>query len=47
MLESSGWRLKKTNGSHRQFRHAEKGIVVTVQVNLVGCARLRTCPLGL
>jgi predicted RNA binding protein YcfA (HicA-like mRNA interferase family) len=30
MLESNGWRLKKTRGSHRQFRHPEKGMVVTV-----------------
>jgi predicted RNA binding protein YcfA (HicA-like mRNA interferase family) len=29
-LESSGWRLKATKGSHRQFRHPEKGLVVTV-----------------
>jgi predicted RNA binding protein YcfA (HicA-like mRNA interferase family) len=30
MLESNGWRLKTTRGSHRQFRHPEKGMVVTV-----------------
>jgi predicted RNA binding protein YcfA (HicA-like mRNA interferase family) len=30
MLESEGWRLKKTKGSHRQFRHPAKGMVVTV-----------------
>jgi predicted RNA binding protein YcfA (HicA-like mRNA interferase family) len=30
MLESAGWRLKKTKGSHRQFLHPEKGMVVTV-----------------
>lgn len=30
MLESAGWRLKKTKGSHRQFLHPEKGLVVTV-----------------
>ena len=30
MLESAGWRLKKTTGSHRQFLHPEKGMVVTV-----------------
>jgi predicted RNA binding protein YcfA (HicA-like mRNA interferase family) len=29
-LESSGWRLKTTKGSHRQFRHPHKGLVVTV-----------------
>ena len=29
-LEANGWRLKKTRGSHRQFSHPEKGIVVTV-----------------
>jgi len=30
LLESAGWRLKATKGSHRQFRHPEKGLVVTV-----------------
>jgi len=30
LLESSGWRLRATKGSHRQFRHPEKGMVVTV-----------------
>ena len=30
MLESAGWRLKKTRGSHRQFLHPGKGMVVTV-----------------
>jgi predicted RNA binding protein YcfA (HicA-like mRNA interferase family) len=30
LLESTGWRLKATKGSHRQFRHPEKGMVVTV-----------------
>jgi len=30
LLESSGWRLKTTKGSHRQFRHPNKGLVVTV-----------------
>jgi predicted RNA binding protein YcfA (HicA-like mRNA interferase family) len=30
LLESAGWRLKATRGSHRQFRHPEKGMVVTV-----------------
>ena len=30
MLELNGWRLKTTRGSHRQFRHPEKGLVVTV-----------------
>jgi len=29
-LESAGWRLKAIKGSHRQFRHPEKGMVVTV-----------------
>lgn len=29
-LESAGWRLKTTKGSHRQYRHPEKGMVVTV-----------------
>jgi predicted RNA binding protein YcfA (HicA-like mRNA interferase family) len=30
LLESNGWRLKATKGSHRQFRHPQKGMVVTV-----------------
>jgi predicted RNA binding protein YcfA (HicA-like mRNA interferase family) len=29
-LESTGWRLRATKGSHRQFRHPHKGLVVTV-----------------
>jgi predicted RNA binding protein YcfA (HicA-like mRNA interferase family) len=30
LLESNGWRLRATRGSHRQFRHPQKGMVVTV-----------------
>jgi predicted RNA binding protein YcfA (HicA-like mRNA interferase family) len=30
LLESKGWQLKATRGSHRQFRHPLKGMVVTV-----------------
>jgi len=30
LLESKGWRLKATKGSHRQFLHPQKGMVVTV-----------------
>lgn len=30
LLESRGWRLKATRGSHRQFRYPQKGMVVTV-----------------
>jgi predicted RNA binding protein YcfA (HicA-like mRNA interferase family) len=30
MLESAGWRVRATRGSHRQFRHPTKGMVVTV-----------------
>jgi len=29
-LESDGWRLVRTRGSHRQFRHGEKPATVTV-----------------
>jgi len=29
-LERDGWRLVRTRGSHRQFRHAEKPGTVTV-----------------
>ena len=34
LIESSGWRLKTTKGSHRQFRHPTKGLVVTVPEHL-------------
>ena len=30
LLESEGWQLKRTRGSHRQFKHPQKGLVVTV-----------------
>jgi predicted RNA binding protein YcfA (HicA-like mRNA interferase family) len=30
LLESNGWRLRATKGSHRQFLHPAKGMVVTV-----------------
>jgi predicted RNA binding protein YcfA (HicA-like mRNA interferase family) len=30
LLESDGWRLRATKGSHRQFKHSEKDNVVTV-----------------
>jgi predicted RNA binding protein YcfA (HicA-like mRNA interferase family) len=30
LLESAGWRLKRTRGSHRQFRHLGKAMIVTV-----------------
>ncbi|MDQ2947562.1 MAG: type II toxin-antitoxin system HicA family toxin [Acidobacteriota bacterium] len=30
LLKTNGWRLKTTRGSHRQFRHPKKGMVVTV-----------------
>jgi predicted RNA binding protein YcfA (HicA-like mRNA interferase family) len=30
LLESNGWRLKATKGSHRQFLHPQNGMVVTV-----------------
>ena len=30
MLESSGWKLVRTRGSHRQFRHPTKSGGVTV-----------------
>jgi predicted RNA binding protein YcfA (HicA-like mRNA interferase family) len=29
-LEDAGWTLKTVRGSHRQYRHPEKGMVVTV-----------------
>jgi len=30
LLESAGWRLKRTKGSHRQFLHPQTGMVVTL-----------------
>jgi predicted RNA binding protein YcfA (HicA-like mRNA interferase family) len=30
LLEADGWRLLRTKGSHRQFRHPVKPMVVTV-----------------
>jgi predicted RNA binding protein YcfA (HicA-like mRNA interferase family) len=30
LLESDGWRLKTVRGSHRQFKHPRKRMVVTV-----------------
>jgi predicted RNA binding protein YcfA (HicA-like mRNA interferase family) len=30
LLESSGWRLRATKGSHRQFQHPDKGLIATV-----------------
>ena len=34
LLESNGWLLRATKGSHRQFLHPYKGMVVTVPGNL-------------
>ena len=30
LLESKGWRLRTTRGSHRQFLHPQEGRVITV-----------------
>ena len=30
LLEKDGWRLARTRGSHRQFKHHRKPITVTV-----------------
>jgi len=30
LLESNGWRLKTVRGSHRQFKHPTRPMVVTV-----------------
>lgn len=30
LLEADGWRLARTDGSHRQFRHPSKSGTVTV-----------------
>ena len=29
-LEDEGWQLKTVRGSHRQYRHPSKGMVVTI-----------------
>lgn len=29
-LEAAGWQLRRTKGSHRQYRHPDKQTVVTV-----------------
>lgn len=34
LLESDGWALVRTKGSHRQFQHASKPGTVTVAGNL-------------
>ena len=31
LLERDGWQLRRTRGSHRQFRHPTKPGVVTVE----------------
>jgi predicted RNA binding protein YcfA (HicA-like mRNA interferase family) len=33
-LEAAGWILRATRGSHRQFKHPDKPLVVTVPGNL-------------
>ena len=30
LLEEDGWRLVRTRGSHRQFKHGSKPAIVTV-----------------
>jgi len=30
LIEDDGWRLVRTRGSHRQFKHAEKPGLVTI-----------------
>jgi predicted RNA binding protein YcfA (HicA-like mRNA interferase family) len=30
LVESDGWRLVRTRGSHRQYRHSEKPGTVTI-----------------
>ena len=34
ILEEDGWYLARTKGSHRQFKHLEKAVTVTVSGNL-------------
>jgi predicted RNA binding protein YcfA (HicA-like mRNA interferase family) len=33
-IEQDGWRLARTHGSHRQFKHAEKAGTVTIAGHL-------------
>ena len=30
LIEQDGWRLARTNGSHRQYKHPQKSGLVTV-----------------
>ena len=34
IIERDGWRLVRTRGSHRQFKHSEKTGTVTIAGNL-------------
>lgn len=34
LIESDGWYLVRTKGSHRQYKHPQKAGVVTVSGNL-------------
>jgi predicted RNA binding protein YcfA (HicA-like mRNA interferase family) len=34
LLEADGWRLRKVEGSHRQFKHPSKPLLVTVPGHL-------------
>ncbi len=34
MIEADGWFMVRRKGSHRQFKHAEKGGLVTIAGNL-------------
>jgi predicted RNA binding protein YcfA (HicA-like mRNA interferase family) len=34
LIEKHGWYLKRTRGSHRQFRHREKAGAVTIAGHL-------------
>jgi predicted RNA binding protein YcfA (HicA-like mRNA interferase family) len=33
LLEANGWRLDRSRGSHKQFRHAANPMVITVPGN--------------
>lgn len=36
LIESDGWYLVRTKGSHRQYKHPKKGGLVTVALHSMG-----------
>ncbi len=42
LIENDGWILKRTKGSHRQFKHSTKSGLVTVAGNLSDDLAIKT-----